>query len=163
MKRLFYIATAMLSAAASATSYPPYEIFVGTTSGTPQLTYTKVCEPGRTGEANASYVVLGHCYPARPALSNTSYAGKVVIPATIGGLPVRKINDAAFIVCQNITSVQIPATVREIGARAFSDCWNLESITFADGSGLTTVGDAAFTNCIRLTSITFPKTLSREG
>ena len=163
MKRLFYIATAMLSAAASATSYPPYEIFVGTTSGTPQLTYTKVCEPGRTGEANASYVILGSYYPARPALANTAYEGAVVIPAYIDGLPVRKINDAAFVVCQKIGSVEIPATVREIGERAFSDCWCLSNITFAAGSGLTTIGDSAFTNCISLTSITFPKTLSRLG
>ena len=157
------LTTAAMTVVAASYTIPPYEYHTGTTSGTPALNYTKVCEPGRTGEANATYVVLGHCYPARPALSNTGYEGNVVIPATIGGLPVRKINDAAFIVCQNITSVQIPATVREIGARAFSDCWKLASVTFADGSGLTTVGDAAFTNCISLTSITFPKTLSRLG
>ena len=163
MKKLFYIAMAMLPAAAAAMTYPPYEIFVGTTSGTPQLTYTKVCEPGRTGEANASYVILGSYYPARQALVNTAYAGKVKIPAYIGGLPVRRINDAAFIACQQITDVEIPATVREIGARAFSDCWNLSNITFAAGSGLTTIGDSAFTNCISLTSITLPKTLSRLG
>ena len=116
---------------ASATSYPPYEIFVGTTSGTPQLTYTKVCEPGRTNAVNASYVILGSYYPSRPALANTGYEGAVVIPAYIGGLPVRKINDGAFVACQKIGSVKIPATVREIGARAFSECWNLSNITFA--------------------------------
>ena len=166
MKRCWTAVMMAAAAAAAALSYPPYEYYTGTLSATssrPALNYTKVCEPGRSGEANATYVVLGHCYPARPALSNTGYEGKVVIPAAIGGLPVRKINEAAFTVCQNITSVQIPATVREIGARAFSDCWKLESITFAEGSGLTTVGDAAFTNCISLTSITFPKTLSRLG
>ena len=141
MKRLFYIVMTMLPAMASATSYPPYEIFVGTTSETPQLTYTKVCEPGRTGEANASYVILGSYYPARQALVNTAYAGKVKIPAYIGGLPVRRINAAAFLACQQITHVEIPATVREIGARAFSDCWNLSNITFAtiDMSGGTPV------------------------
>ena len=148
---------------ASATSYPPYEIFVGTTSGTPQLTYTKVCEPGRTNAVNASYVILGSYYPSRPALANTGYEGAVVIPAYIGGLPVRKINDGAFVACQKIGSVKIPATVREIGARAFSECWNLSNITFAAESGLTTIGDSAFTNCISLTSITLPKTLSRLG
>ena len=153
-KNIFMAVVVMTAASAAlAASYtiPPYEYHTGTTSGTPALNYTKVCEPGRSGEANATYVVLGHCYPAHPALSNTGYAGKVVIPAKIGGLPVRKINDAAFVACQKITSVQIPATVREIGARAFSDCWLLESITFAEGSGLTTVGDSGFTNCCSLT------------
>ena len=57
----------MMAAAtmASALTYPPYEYYTGTTSGTPALNYTKVCEPGRSGEANATYVVLGHCYPSR--------------------------------------------------------------------------------------------------
>ena len=164
MAKLGFVAIVLLGAAtAVGLSYPPYEYYTGTTTGTPALNYTKVCEPGRTGEAQATYVVLGHCYPARQALSNTTYDGKVVIPSKIGGLPVRKINDAAFIACQKIRSVTIPATVREIGARAFSDCWNLTNITFASGSGLATVGDSAFTNCISLTSITFPKTLSRLG
>ena len=165
VKNIFVVVAVMTAATAAAASWsiPPYEYYTGTTSGTPAFNYTKVCEPGRTGEANATYVVLGHCYPAKAALSNTGYAGQVVIPATIENLPVRKINDAAFVACQKITSVQIPATVREIGARAFSDCWLLESITFAEGSGLTTVGDFAFTNCCSLTSITFPKTLSRLG
>ena len=163
MKRKAMIATSMLPVAAAAMSYPPYDIYTGTTSGTPQLNYTKVCEPGRMGEANASYVILGSYYPSRPALVNTAYEGEVEIPAHIDGLPVRKINDAAFIACQKIGSVKIPATVREIGARAFSDCWNLSNITFAAESGLTTIGDSAFTNCISLTSITFPKLLSRLG
>ena len=107
--------------------------------------------------------MMGSHYPARPALVNTAYEGKVTIPAYIGGLPVRRINDAAFIACQKITDVEIPATVREIGARAFSDCWNLTNVTFAAGSGLATIGDGAFTNCISLASIKFPKTLSRLG
>ena len=157
------IAAAMLPMTVAAMTYPPYEIYTGTTSGSPQLTYTKVCEPGRTGEANASYVILGSYYPSRPALVNTAYDGDVEVPAYIDGLPVRKINDAAFIVCQKIGSMKIPATVCEIGARAFSDCWSLSNITFAAESGLTTIGDSAFTNCISLTSIILPKTLSRLG
>ena len=156
-------ALTLLPLAAAAMTYPPYEIYTGTTSGSPQLNYTKVCDPGRTGEASASYVTMGSLYPARPALVNTAYAGKVTIPAYIGGLPVRRINDAAFIACQNITDVEIPATVREIGARAFSDCWNLTNITFSAGSCLATIGDGAFTNCISLATIKFPKTLSRLG
>ncbi len=133
MRDAFAKAIALLPLAAAAMTYPPYEIYTGTTSGSPQLNYTKVCDPGRTGEASASYVTMGSLYPARPALVNTAYAGKVTIPAYIGGLPVRRINDAAFIACQNITDVEIPATVREIGARAFSDCWNLTNVTFAAG------------------------------
>ena len=53
------VAATVLPVVALAMTYPPYEIYTGTTTGNPQLTYTKVCEPGRTGEGNASYVILG--------------------------------------------------------------------------------------------------------
>lgn len=154
------IAASVLPVAAAAMTYPPYDIYTGTTAGDPQLTYTKMCEPGRTGEVNASYVMLGSYYPSRPALA-AAYDGDLVIPSYIDGLPVRKINEAAFIACTKLRGVKIPATVREIGARAFSDCWLLTNITFE--AGIATIGDSAFTNCTSLVSMTFPKTLSRLG
>jgi hypothetical protein len=92
MRNVFAKALALLPFAAAAMTYPPYELYTGTTSGSPQLNYTKVCDPGRTGEASASYVTMGSLYPARPALVNTAYAGKVTIPAYIGGLPVRRMH-----------------------------------------------------------------------
>ena len=163
MRNVFAKTLALLPLAAAAMTYPPYEIYTGTTSGSPQLNYTKVCDPGRTGEANATYVVLGTWFPRAYQAVSPAFSGDLTIPAYIDGLPVRKINEAAFITCTNLRSVKIPSTVREIGPRAFSDCWNLTNITFASDSGLTTVGESAFTNCTSLTSITFPKTLSRLG
>ena len=165
VKNIFTAVVLMTAATAAALSDPPYDLYsyLADSTDNPPLNYTKVCEPGRTGEAKASYVVLGTWFPRTYTAVNADYSGTLTIPAYIDGLPVRKINEAAFILCTKLKSVQIPATVREIGARAFSDCWNLESITFTEGSGLTTVGDAAFTNCCSLTSITFPKTLSRLG
>ena len=158
-------ALALLPLAAAAIAYPPYDLYPYIADGTdnPPLNYTKVCEPGRTGEANATYVVLGTWFPRAYQAVSTAFSGDLTIPAYIDGLPVRKINEAAFLACSNLKSVKIPSTVREIGPRAFSDCWNLTNVTFASDSGLTTVGESAFTNCISLTSITFPKTLSRLG
>lgn len=161
MKRLVVkVTTAVLPTVAFAMTYPPYEIYTGTTAGNPQLTYTKMCEPGRQGEGNASYVILGAYYPSRAAVA-TGYDGDVIIPSFIDGLPVRKINEAAFIACTKLRGVKIPATVREVGARAFSDCWLLTNVTFE--AGVATIGDSAFSNCASLVSITFPKTLSRMG
>ena len=152
------VASAVWPVVALAMTYPPYDIYTGTTSGNPQLTYTKMCEPGRTGSGNASYVILGSYDPASPAVA-ASYDGDVVIPAYIDGLPVRKINEAAFIACTKLRGVKIPATVREVGARAFSDCWQLTNVTFE--AGVTTIGDSAFTNCASLVSITFPEKTNR--
>ena len=165
MRNVFAKALALLPFAAAAMTYPPYDLYpyLADSTDNPPLNYTKVCEPGRTGEANATYVVLGTWFPRAYQAVSTAFSGDLTIPAYIDGLPVRKINEAAFITCTNLRSVKIPSTVREIGPRAFSDCWNLTNITFASDSGLTTVGEGAFTNCTGLTSITFPKTLSRLG
>lgn len=144
-------------------SNPPYDVYgyLSDATDNPPVNYMKVVDPGRTGEENASYVVLGISYPRTYQAVSSAYSGELVIPAYIDGLPVRKINEAAFIACSRITSVRIPATVREIGARAFVDCWALKSVMFE--SGISVVGEAAFSNCVALTSIRFPKTLSRLG
>ena len=46
----------MLPLVAAAMSYPPYDIYpyLADSTDNPPLNYTKVCEPGRVGEANAS-------------------------------------------------------------------------------------------------------------
>ena len=40
---------------------PPYDLYgyLADSTDNPPLNYMKVCEPGRDGETNASYVVLG--------------------------------------------------------------------------------------------------------
>ena len=165
MKKIFLILLTLLflPLGVKAISNPPYEFYsyVAEDTDNPPINYTKVCEPGRTGEANASYVVLGISFPRTFQAVNRNFEGDLIIPAYIDGLPVRKINEAGFVTSAGLRSVKIPSTVREIGARAFADCLNLTNITFE--SGVTTVGDCAFSNCVSLTSITFPKTLSRLG
>ena len=151
------------SAAGSGYSYPPYELYpyLADSTDNPPLNYTKVCEPGRIGEEKASYVVLGVFFPRTYQAVNGNYAGDLVVPAYIDGLPVRKVNEAAFIECSSLRSVHFPHTLREIGARAFVDCLQLTNVTFE--TGVATIGDFAFSNCVSLASITFPKSLSKLG
>lgn len=142
---------------------PPYDLYgyLADSTDNPPLNYMKVCEPGRDGETNATYVVLGISFPRTYQAVSGSYDGDLVIPAYIDGLPVRKVNEAAFIECSSLRSVRFPSTLREIGARAFVDCFQLTNVTFE--AGVSTIGDFAFSNCVSLTSITFPKSLSRLG
>lgn len=153
----------ILPSAVFAISNPPYEFYpyVAESTENPPVNYMKVCEPGRTGESSASYIVLGISFPRTFQAVNGDYDGDLIIPAYIDGLPVRKIKEAAFVACMGLRSVKIPSTVREIGERAFTDCLNLTNIAFE--SGVATVGNFAFSNCVSLTSITFPETLSRLG
>ena len=153
----------MLPMTVAAITNPPYDLYLYVADATdnPPLNYMKVCEPGRTDEANASYVVLGISYPRTYQAVNGNYSGDLVVPAYIDGLPVRKVNEAAFIECSSLRSVRFPHTLREIGARAFVDCLQLTNVTFE--TGVATIGDSAFSNCVSLASITFPKSLSRLG
>jgi len=74
--------------------------------------------------------------------STTSVA--VVIPATLGGLPVVSIGEEAFMDCDKVPSVTIPATVTSIGDWAFSDC---SSMTLTVPDTVTDIGEAAFKGC----------------
>lgn len=80
---------------------------------------------------------------------NESVRGELVIPAEIGGLPVRIINEYAFTDCESLTSVIIPDSVNDIGFKAFYDCTKLESATVPDS--VTTIGESAFVGCKKLT------------
>ena len=99
-------------AAGSGYSYPPYELYpyIADSTDNPPLNYTKVCEPGRTGEEKASYVVLGVFFPRTYQAVSGNYDGDLVVPAYIDGLPVRKVNEAAFIECSSLRSVRLKAT-----------------------------------------------------
>jgi hypothetical protein len=57
----------------------------------------------------------------------------VVIPDTIEGLAVARIKESAFLNLTNLVSVTIPATVTDIGDRAFSGCTGLEGVYFQGG------------------------------
>ena len=160
---VFIVAAVGVARIALAVNNPPYDMYgyLADATDNPPVNYMKVCDPGRGGEANASYVVLGISYPRTFQAVAADYNGDLVVPAYIDGLPVRKINEGAFLACSKLKSVKIPSTVREVGARAFADCWARTNVEFV--VGVATVGDAAFSNCTSLASIIFPRTLSRLG
>ena len=54
-----------------------------------------------------------------------------------------------------VQNIEIPASVKYIGSRCFSECPDLTTVTFASGSNLESVGSNAFAQC-DIQSITFP-------
>lgn len=87
----------------------------------------------------------------------TGYNGSeayLTIPGTINGYPVVKIGDSAFEGNTTITEVYLPDSVEEIGAKAFKNCTELESIY---GPGVTSIGTEAFYGCVNLTNVQFYK------
>ena len=77
----------------------------------------------------------------------TKYVGKdihVTIPTLIDGSPVTAIDEGAFQGCE-ITEVILPATLRQIGWFAFSNCPALREITIPPS--VTVIGYGTFDHC----------------
>ncbi len=81
----------------------------------------------------------------------------VVVPESITTIGYQLIG------CTSLTSITIHSGVTSIGDYAFYDCSNLESVTFAEGSQLTSIGSSAFRDCISLKSIEIPAGVTSIG
>ena len=84
----------------------------------------------------------------------------IIIPATYEGLPVTSIGKGAFSNCWEVTSITLPDGVTSIGNDAFYYCSSLASINIPDG--VTSIGNYAF-NSTRLSSITIPDSVTSIG
>lgn len=64
--------------------------------------------------------------------------------------------------CVNLKNIDIPASVQEIGDRAFENCRMLNTVTF-NGENLTRIGNWAFFQCLQLQNITIPEEVTEIG
>lgn len=77
---------------------------------------------------------------------------------------VTKIDEYAFASCPKLaTPIVIPAGCQTIGNYAFSDDYLIASVTFSEGSALTTIGYYAFNECTKLGEVTLPESLTSLG
>ena len=94
----------------------------------------------------------------------TGYNGndtKIIIPEEIEGQVVEIIGSGTKISgLDNVTSIQLPETVKTIGSSAFSGYTNLVNV---DLKSVETIGSSAFYNCTGLEKITLPDTLTSIG
>ena len=86
-------------------------------------------------------------------IANTpSYNGSIDIPSSVSYLninyTVKEIGEKAFYQCYSLNKVTIPNSVTSIGASAFSSCIRLTTINIP--SAVTTIGQNAFDRCQRL-------------
>ena len=84
-----------------------------------------------------------------------SYSGEVVIPESVTwegkSYPVTSIERGAFANCLNVTSVSIPASVKNIGDAAFLNCRELSTVRIYGTDK--TIGNYAFYDCWKLNSL----------
>lgn len=81
----------------------------------------------------------------------------IVVPETLGGYKVTKLDYECFAGQDGFTSVKLPNTLRIIGWTAFAGCENLRSIDIP--AGVTEIGRYAFSGCTNLSSVTLPDSL----
>ena len=83
--------------------------------------------------------------------------GAVVIPDTIGGLPVTLIDSGAFMGCRKMTVVVVPSSVTRINSWAFADCLALTNVVLPPT--LEWIGGEAFLGCREITDVVVPSSV----
>ena len=63
--------------------------------------------------------------------------------------------------CSRLTSLNLPASITEIGNNVFWGCRGLTSLTLP--AGITKIGSSEFWNCSGLTSLTLPASITELG
>lgn len=76
---------------------------------------------------------------------------RVSIPEQLDEMPVVQIDKFAFAEQRQLEEVQLPMTVKVLGAHAFYNCRSLKKVGFGDQ--LTDIGDGAFKNCYELNTL----------
>jgi len=110
--------------------------------------------------ANAQFIFVTN----NDSITITGYAGAggdVVVPDTLGGLPVTVIGTNAFYACSSLTNLTISDNVTNLEDGAFYGCDNLAGVTL--GNGMVSLGGAVFAYCPGLTDITLPDSTAYIG
>lgn len=81
---------------------------------------------------------------------------RVQLPAKL-----KNVGDLAFFDCTHLSSVVIPDSVERIGKYAFGDCHRLSSVKLSNN--LKTIDEGAFTDCYELTAVKLPEGLTSLG
>lgn len=93
----------------------------------------------------------------------TLQAGYAKLKSVILPDDIVEIGEAAFRLAVNLGSVNIPKSVRSIGARAFSECFSLCPETLILPEGLVSIGQSCFAECVKLSRVEFPAGLETIG
>ncbi|NLZ88165.1 MAG: leucine-rich repeat domain-containing protein, partial [Clostridiales bacterium] len=94
----------------------------------------------------------------------TGYSGndsELTVPDKVDEYPVAEIGAEAFSGCYNLTGITLLEGLQSIGDQAFFECESLTGITLP--KGLQSIGDYAFFSCGSLTSMTLPEGLQSIG
>lgn len=122
-----------------------------------QLSYIVISEEAKTAKVGA----LSSFGEATQAISlNVQTA--VTIPEKANGYTVVEIAVNAFFGC-SLGIVNIPKTVKVIGAKSFLNCSKLFEVNLPETSELESIGEEAFCSCSSLTEVKLPNRVKTIG
>lgn len=99
-------------------------------------------------ELSNGEVIITKCDP--------TVSGDLIIPDTLGGMPVVAIGEKAFYYCSEITSITMGDNIRSIGKEAFAFCGALSKVVLSEE--LTELSERAFYMCFNLGEASLSKT-----
>ena len=82
----------------------------------------------------------------------------MIIPNYYNNKKITKINDSAFLNCTQLSAIELPLYLEEIGSSVFKECSSLSSITIP--SSVQYIDDSAFENCVSLVSVIVEREIS---
>ena len=86
-------------------------------------------------------------------IGNDAFSGRNITGIQLPDTLI-EIGEKAFADCEKLTAIELPEELQTIKWYAFGGCTNLEKVTLPEG--LTTLGSAAFAHCTSLTEMTIP-------
>lgn len=111
------------------------------------------------------YNLIAKLKEAEVTSNPNKYQGSVIIPESISydgtDYMVNSIGFGAFNNCRELTSVDIPNSIKSIGISAFNYCLNLESVNIPNN--VTNIGNSAFSYCKKLSSVIIPNSVTSLG
>lgn len=115
--------------------------------------YYKDGEQVQKGDLDVERLIIGSGFTEVVGMLDTSIfevfnPTYVTIPAT-----VRRIGDKVFTNCTNLKSISIPSSVTTIEQNAFANCKSLQSVKFS--TGVKTIAPGMFKNCSQLRFVDF--------
>ncbi len=87
----------------------------------------------------------------------TGSGGDITIPSEIEGIPVTAIGESAFSDLWELESITIPSGVMSIGTHAFSECHGLKSVDIPEGVEI--IAEGAFSGCHELRNVPLPESI----
>jgi hypothetical protein len=161
------------------------DAFTATNADGVAITYKVLTATGRVGTVQVG--VGGASHSTAPRAIDSSYAGPLVIPATVryggGTYTVTGVGEFAVSACTSLTSLTLPGSLTTIGDYAFMHLPSIGSLTIPSsvtsigreaffggdftsltiGNSVTIIGRDAFGGCKFLTTLTIPSSVASIG